>query len=702
MHQMPPEGSTIEFKNVKYEERVPFVIYADFECLTTPISNDKDSEDTGSDDDDGEDEHTSEQAEDGATRKLKKRIPKGVYQEHKPISVGIKLVSAVPGILDKIPYETHTGTDVTEWLLQRLLGYQEMCVKFLFDEKRMIFTANDCAAHVAARTCYICEKPFDISGKKGDQKVRDHDHVSGAYRGAAHSSCNLLKRRQRKIPVFFHNFRGYDSHLIVSALGTHKDQKLSVIAQTMEKYLQLQFGDHLVYKDSLQFLSCSLERLTQNLLSSGREYFVNMLDGFKARSDANIDLLLRKGVYPYDYMDGEAKLQETKLPDREAFFSRLRQEECSTENYAHAQQVWHDFGCSTIREYHDLYLKCDVLQLADVFEAFRSMSMREYGLDPAHYVSAPHLSWDAMLRTTRCKLDLLSDDAMFTMIQQNLRGGVAMISKRHGKANNKYMKEHYDPTKPSKYLMYVDANNLYGWSMSQPLPTGDFEWMSESEWTNIDWRGQASDQDIGYIVECDLDYPDRLHDSHSDYPLAPERIAVETEMLSDTQHEQQAIYCGKAGSTKFNKLIPNLFAKRNYACHYMNLQYYLDHGIELTKVHRVIRFKQSAWLANYISKNSQLRAKARNDFEKDFFKLMNNAVYGKTCENVLKRQNIELVTDAKRAKKLIDKPHCIGFRIFTQNIAAIAMQKLTSAIDKPTYVGLAVLEYAKLHMYSRI
>jgi hypothetical protein len=251
-------------------------------------------------------------------------------------------------------------------------------------------TADDVAAHAAATTCYICDKPFD--DRKSDYKVRDHDHISGAYRGAAHNSCNLLKRRQRKIPVFIHNFRGYDSHLIVSALGIHKDHALKVIARTMEKYLQLEFSHHIVFKDSLQFLSCSLDRLTQNLLTSGRNNFVHLLNEFNGRSDADIGLLLRKGVYPYDYMDHADKFKETVLPPREAFFSRLTQEECSEENYKHAQKVWDTFGCKSVKDYHDMYLKCDVLQLADIFETFCTTAMGEYKLDPAHYVSAPHLS----------------------------------------------------------------------------------------------------------------------------------------------------------------------------------------------------------------------------------------------------------------------------------------------------------------------
>ena len=605
-------------------------------------------------------------------------------------------------MLDTIPYETYTGTDVAEWFLNRLIEYEDMCVKYLFDEARMVMTADDQAAFAAATVCYICDKQFGTTTSA--RKVRDHDHISGEYRGAAHCSCNLSKRRQRKIPVFFHNFRGFDSHLIVPALGNHKDRKLKVIAQTMEKYMQLQFGDHLVYKDSLQFMACSLERLAANLLKSGRNGFRHLLHEFAAHSDADVDLLLRKGVYPYDYVVSEARLTETKqLPPRDAFFNRLTQEECSVENYEHAKRVWKAFNCQTLLDYHNLYLKCDVMLLADVFETFRTTAMSQHALDPAHYVSSPHLSWDAMLRLTRCELDLISDDAMFTMIQQNLRGGVAMISKRYGRANNKYMKELYDPNQPSKYLMYVDANNLYGWAMSQPMPDSQFEWVDEKDWQQIDWLTQGPDQDIGYIVECDLDYPDNLHDAHSDYPLAPERITVETHQLSDAQKDMLDVYDiitkPTSSTTKISKLVPNLFAKRNYACHYQNLRYYLEHGLVLKKIHRVLRFHQSRWLAAYIAKNSDLRAAAHNDFEKDFYKLLNNAVYGKTCENVLKRQDIHLVTDAKKTKRLINKPHCNGFRIFTEDIAAVSMQKLTAKIDKPTYVGFTVLEYSKLLMY---
>ena len=339
-----------------------------------------------------------------------------------------------------------------------------------------------------------------------------------------------------------------------------------------------------------------------------------------------------------------------------------------------------------------------MLLLADVFEAFRNVSLDNYKLDPAHYVSSPQLGWDAMMHETDCELTLINDKAMFAMIDDGLRGGVSMISKRHAKANNKYMGTRYNPSKPSTYIMYWDANNLYGWAMSQSMPCGDFNWVDEQEFSQIDWTQQQPHQPFGYFVECDLDYPQSIHNRHNDYPLAPERFHLDYKILSETQVSLRRNYAMPHSSGTV-KLVPNLLPKEKYMVHYLNLKFYLQHGMVLTKVHRVIKFRQSQWLAPYIQKNQDLRAAAANEFEKDFFKLMNNAVYGKTCENVKKRTDIKLLTNAIKARTLVDKPHCIGFKVFGESLMGVNMRKVKVMIDKPFYVGFAVLELSKLHMY---
>ena len=673
---LPPPGSLIKFKNTRYQLRLPFVIYADFESLTPAPENDQ--------------ENVAPAA--GHGRKT------FAFQKHIPCSVGLKLVSELPEV-QHLHFEQHSGPDVSIWFLRKLLAYQDILTHILFDDQRLIMTAIDWIVFNDSVRCSICARMFDP--EKND-KVRDHDHFTGKFRGAAHARCNLQLRKSYKIPVFFHNFRGYDSHLIVFALSQFPDIPIHVIGQGMEKYLTLSWGEHIVFKDSLQFLACSLEQLAVNLLKSGPDQFIQLKKEFGDDTDEKreqLRLILRKGVYPYDHMGSWDKFATSHLPSIEEFSSKLRFSECAPADYEHAKRVWDAFHCQSMQDYHDLYLKTDVLLLADIFESFRSVCLSNYGLDPAHYVSAPQLSWDGMLKHTACELQLISDPEMFRMIDPNIRGGITMICKRYARANNKYLgPEYFDPSKQNSFIMYLDANNLYGWAMSRSLPISGFHWVPEDVFLQIDWAAQTEEQDTGYIVECDLDYPQELHELHNDYPLAAERLNIQIEQLSDTQVRIRRNY--RIPNLQENtKLVPNLMPKTKYGCHYLLLKFYLEHGMRLRKVHKVIAFKQQKWLAGYINQNSQLRAAAKNTFEQDFFKLMNNSVFGKTCENQKKRTDIQLVTTDQKRKTLTEKPHCLGFRIFDENLAAIDMRKIKVLIDKPFYVGFTVLELSKLHMY---
>ena len=221
--------------------------------------------------------------------------------------------------------------------------------------------------------------------------------------------------------------------------------------------------------DSYKFLQTSLANLVSNLQPSD---FKNLNRVIKH----NTSLLTRKGVYAYDYVSSIDKLKETKLPSKEGFYSKLNDEEISEEDFQHAINVWNTFNCQTLQDYHDLYLKTDVLLLADVFENFSKTYLKHYKLDPCHYYTAPGLAWDACLKETKQNLEFLNDYDMLMMFEQRIRGGITHISKRYAEANNKYMKN-YDKSKPSTYIQYLDANNLYGWAMSQKRPTHGFKWI---------------------------------------------------------------------------------------------------------------------------------------------------------------------------------------------------------------------------------
>ncbi|KAF0138609.1 MAG: hypothetical protein FD143_3637, partial [Ignavibacteria bacterium] len=342
-------------------------------------------------------------------------------------------------------------------------------------------------------------------------------------------------QQSRKLPVFLHNFRGYDAHIITRALDAFPQMKLSVIGQGYEKYLTLSFGPQIIFKDTYQFLGFSLAQLTKELSASGSTVFAHLHKQFPNLTDEEFKLLLRKGVYPYEYMDDWEKLKLSDLPAKENFYSHLGQSDISDDDYKHAKLVWEKFACSSMNDYQDLYLKTDVLLLADIFENFRAFSLNEYRLDAAHYVSSPQLSWDAMLLFTHCEMELISDSKMFNMIDSGIRGGVSMISHRYAKANNPEMGPLYNSAEELSYIIYLDANNLYGWAMSQPMPIRNFKWLSNDEWAVLDWRSIPDDSPIGYFLECDLLYPAALHDAHNEFPLAPEKRFIQSEMLSQTQ-----------------------------------------------------------------------------------------------------------------------------------------------------------------------
>ena len=301
-------------------------------------------------------------------------------------------------------------------------------------------------------------------------------------------------------------------------------------------------------------------------------------------------------------MDSFEKFNETELPTKDQFYSILNDQHITDDEYDHAKKVWKTFNIKTMGEYHDLYLVSDVLLLTDVFENFRKTCMQYYKLDPCHYFTSPGLSWDAMLKMTNIKLELMTDIDMFQFTEKGMRGGVSYIANRYGNDNNKYMKE-YDEKAPSKYIMYLDANNLHGWAMSQYLPTSNFKWMTEKEISKIDLGKYKAYRKKGLISENDLEYPRELHIIHNDYPVAPELVKVSKNMLSD--------YCNKIAE-KYNisiglvsKLIPTLRDKKEYVLHYRNLQLYLDLSLKIKKVHRVLKCDQSPWLKQYIDFNTE-------------------------------------------------------------------------------------------------
>ena len=236
------------------------------------------------------------------------------------------------------------------------------------------------------------------------------------------------------------------------------------------------------------------------------------------------ELLLGKGVYPYEYMDSWKRFKEESLPDKESFYSKLNKEGITDEDYAHAQKVWGALNIKNLGEYHDLYVQSDTALFADVFESFRDKCLEMHELDPAHFVSALGLAWQACLKKTQVELELLTDNDMLLMFEEGIRGGMCQATHRYAKANNKYMNNH-DKSEESSYLEYLDANNLYGWAMSQKLPVKNFKWIEKgdiSKFNKAFIKNYDENSDKGCIFEVDLKYPEKIRMFHSDLAFLPE------------------------------------------------------------------------------------------------------------------------------------------------------------------------------------
>ena len=235
-------------------------------------------------------------------------------------------------------------------------------------------------------------------------------------------------------------------------------------------------------------------------------------------------LLQRKGVYPYEYMNSWEKFNETSLPSKEDFYSHLNMENIDDIDYRHGNNVYKSFKLENLGDYHDLYVKSDTLLLADVFENFRDVCLKEYELDPAHFVSLPGLAWQACLKKTNIESKLLTDYDMLLMVEKGIRGGICHTIHRYAKANNKYM-QNYNNNKESSYIQYLDANNLYGWAIPKKLPANDFKWLDSNNINEINEdfiKNYDENNDKGYILEVDVKYPKRLHELHSDLPFLSE------------------------------------------------------------------------------------------------------------------------------------------------------------------------------------
>ena len=598
---MPGQGEKwMKFRNYGRLMRVGFVIVASFSCYTVPLLE------------------TDEPTHGYEVRE--RRLDPCAYSY-----VRISLDNSHPK--PPVYYRGTDPEDTMEHFLSDMMKEEEEVFSIVSQTAPMTW-CDEGFANVEASND-ICSVCLDLL-EPNDRIVLDHSHISGKIRGRTHNRCNLKMKEATFLPCVFQNLSHFEGRLILKAVGKFGQQAVTVIPQSLDTFVSISIN-RCRYLDFKRFLKAPLNDLVETLRrKSGLDAFKFVRQFSTAASEEDIDTLVKRQVFCADYIDTSARLSETSLPPAEAFYDRVNDAHISTEDYEHAKRLWTLRNARTIDDYLEHHLTLQSLLFADTLENFRDVMMNNYRLDVMHYFSLPGYSWDSALLMTDVSLELLTDEEMHAAVLNGIRGGTTVVgTPRLARANNDQMPEGcYDPGKPTSYIYYLDYNSLYPSVMADfPLPTFGFRWMSEFEIERFDVMSVPADSNSGYILICDIKYPDDLHDLHDAYPMCPESRLIGEEDVS--QYTRDLAASCNMTLRPDRKLCLTLHDKSHYAVHYLTLQCYIRHGLQVTKVHKVVVFSQSFWLQDFVQYTTKKRRESTNDFDNMLYKSVACNVFGK-------------------------------------------------------------------------
>ena len=705
-HPCNEHKNICSFKNTQYEQCLPVIIVADTESLCKTVRLCKSC--------------NIEVAKD----EMEEHYDHGTFINDEQVPIGYKyfvyvdpqyrdVFKGIHGMMDQYTRQNNDQETVGHNMVKNLIGKTTEIYQVIANTKEKIDPKDrkkwNKEFTIGETECHICNKTI-----QSNNKHLDHDHLTGEVRGWSHPECNWKHTIKRyKIPVVFHNFKSYDSKTILKERGKFPNVKFDIIGENSEKVKTLTVtadkGVSFRFIDSLQHMTKSLEKLVESLANydgnGSYDEYISKTDVTFLRAqfpetsahytdDEKFKMMIRKGVFPYSWFNKAKKLERTKLIPKDKFYNELKEEHITDEQYQFYKDVCEKFEIKTFQQYYDLYLTTDVLLLTDICAWYKQESLKTYGLDPFWFVTSPSMAWNAMLKISGVELELLTDVDMHNFFKKGLRGGLAYIGNKYAKANNPQIPE-YDAKKPTTYIKYFDLNNLYGYCMMDSLPVGEFEWVTE-----IDSIRPETTAEYGYTFEVDIEYPQELHEEHNDFPAAPERF--------------------QPPGSKYEKLVNHFLKKERYVANWRVLQMYQDMGCKITKIHRGIRYKVAPFMRDYLNLNTEKRKAAKNDFLKDYYKLMNNSVFGRTIMNKEKFGEYE-ITNAKRYRWLMRKPHMVKNQTVINrcgNCAELMLgdsgecdreenccvmiekHKTTVTLDQPIYVGVTITDLAKLRMYQ--
>jgi hypothetical protein len=680
-----PNDSVLKFRHYNYTQKVPYIIICDFECSLCKLEQEAPTK------------------------------PSYIHKTHvhKPNGYAYVIVDWIGNLVCLNEYKARTDDEnvVKRFLAEIIAASEELKEKV----KQFNHEAENTTIDITPEDeeilsnpfrrrnhpCCFCKEPLG-----NDTVHRHHSHLPPyEYVGLSHSRCNLHGRVKPMFTMYFHNSRKYDGLFLLRNASKDLVDNLDVIMGSSEEVVQLTINNCIKVLDSMHYFYTSLAKVAKSMDTT--HDFKLVRSYFSQYAESSVNLLLKKQFYPYSYVDSVLRFSETDLPPKEAFYNDIYKEDIKDEDYAHAQQVWREFNMQTFGDYHTLYLKLDILILADAIVSLRNMIFSDFNLDLCHYISLSQLSLDAALKSTGRKLDLIQDRTMFLFCRKAALGGMSTCGNiRCHQANNKYLAD-YDPNKPTSHILYLDAVNMYGASLMSKLPTTTYEWCLGMELEFMQMRGAEfwkdldDDGDVGYFAEVDLSIPEHLIQEMDKFPPIYTCQPVNYDLLSEYQKQLFEDLGLPATTFKTVRLMATFFPVKNYVVHSKLLKFWISIGVQVDKLHHAVRFKQEAWLAPYIYYMSEKRKNETTELGIDRCKRMVNLVFGKTIEDKRKRLNAKIVRTKDEIKKWAGKPTADRVIVINksnreeEDIAIVCLRKESITLDTLVAVGSSCLGIAK-------
>ena len=600
---------------------------------------------------------------------------------------GFYVINKINDLPIKMDYYKSTfGENNVKWFLNKVYNIEFQMSEFFKQNLKPKITIKSEKSFLKSNICWLC----DINFVNIKEKVRHYCKMTGRYLGAAHQTCIGYVNKvnlHKFIPVLYHNFSKYDNHMFFNELINSKVEKnnLSVIPRTNEEYMSVNYGC-VKFLDSMRFQTHSLEKLTESLKEDD---YIHL----KKHFPNHWMLLKNKLAYPYEFYktleDYERPIDDLLKAGNEAYFSKTKNKLPDQEEIDRTNDIIRLFNIKNGRELTELYCKADVILLADIFEKFIEVSKTEFGINPLYHISLPGTTWSNGLKYTKIELELIENVDLFQMFEQGIRGGLSGV-----------FGDRYIESDKNTIIERVHMNNLYGFAMLQHLPTGNFQIYENNSITKSFINKVLNTHDcsnIGYVLIVDLIYPDNIKYKSKNFPICPENKTINPDNYTEYMKEHEP-----RPHRPTSKLICDQTNKEYYIVHYSNLKFYLRMGMIIKKVHRIVSFDQSAWLAKYIDYNTKKRSEADSDFMKDYHKNLICSFFGKTMEDIRNRIKVEFVkiTDERTILRYQSRLDFNGIHKSYQDYDTYYFKSNVVKMEKPIYLGFSILELSKLLMYE--